>query len=68
VRGADADSVSLVSFRVGSKLAGRDSDTPLRHRIKAKVLRRKRKPEVRAVADLVDGRELSVQRRVRICR
>ena len=68
VRGADADSVSLVSFRVGSKLAGRDSDTPLRHRIKAKLLRRKRKPQVRAIADLVDGRELSVQRRVRICR
>ena len=68
VRGADADSVSLVSFRVGSKLAGRDSDTPLRHSIKAKLLRRKRRPQVRAVADLVDGRELSVQRRVRICR
>jgi hypothetical protein len=32
------------------------------------ALRRKRKPQVRAIAELVDGRELSVQSRVRICR
>jgi len=48
--------------------SGRDSDAPLKHRIKSKLLRRKAKPQVRAVAELADGRELSVQRRVRICR
>jgi hypothetical protein len=68
VRGEGVRSVAFVSFGVGSKLSGRDSGAPLRDRIEPRLLRRRRKPEVRAVAEMVDGRELSLQRRVRICR
>jgi N-acetylglucosamine-6-sulfatase len=68
VRGGGANSVSFVAFRVGAKLSGRDSGTPLEKRLKPRLLRAKRRPEVRAIAELVDGRKLSLQKRVRICR
>lgn len=68
VRGADAGKVDEATFRVGSKLAGRDRSGPIRKRIAARLLRDKRRPELRVVAELVDGRTLSLQKRVRICR
>jgi N-acetylglucosamine-6-sulfatase len=68
VRGGAAKSVVEVTFRVGSKLAGRDDARPLKERIRPGLLRDKRKPEIRAIAELVDGRKASVQKEVRICR
>jgi arylsulfatase A-like enzyme len=68
VRGADAGALAEVSFRVGSKLSGRDRAAPFRKRIRPRLLRNKRRPEIRAIAELIDGRELSLQKRVRICR
>jgi arylsulfatase A-like enzyme len=67
VRGGGAKSVTEVAFRVGAKLDGRDSGKPLKERLKPGRLRAKRKPEIRAIAEFVDGRELSLQKRVRIC-
>jgi hypothetical protein len=64
VRGSGVDEVT---FRVGSKRAGHDGRKPLRRRIKGRLLHGKRKPEIRAVATLIDGRVLSLQKRVRIC-
>ena len=68
LRGGGAKSVTRVTFRVGSKLSGRDTGKPLEKRLKPRLLRAKRRPEIRAIAELVDGRELSLQKRVRICR
>ncbi len=68
VRGSDAGKLTEVVFRVGSKLSGRDHSGPFRKEIRPRLLRDKRKPEIRAIADLVDGRKLSLQTRVRICR
>jgi arylsulfatase A-like enzyme len=67
VRGGGAKSVAEVTFRVGAKLDGRDRGKPLKERLKPGRLRAKRKPEIRAVAEFVDGREFSLQKRVRIC-
>ncbi len=67
VRGGGAKSVTEVAFRVGAKLDGRDSGKPLKERLKPGRLRGKRKPEIRAIAEFVDGREFSLQKRVRIC-
>jgi len=67
VRGAGTASVARVTFRVGSKRSDRATEKPLDGRLKARLLRKKRRPEVRAIAEMVDGRILSLQRRVRIC-
>jgi N-acetylglucosamine-6-sulfatase len=68
VRGADAGALVEATFRVGSKLAGRDRSAPIKKRIPPRLLRGERRPEIRVIAELVDGRELSLQKRVRICR
>jgi arylsulfatase A-like enzyme len=67
VRGAGAVAVTQVTFRVNNKLAGRVGVKPLDKRIKPKLLRRTDRPEIRAIAELVDGREYSLQQRVRVC-
>ena len=67
VRGAGADAVAVATFRVGSKLSGRDGDKPLEKPIKPRLLRAKQRPEIRVIAEMVDGREFSLQKRVRIC-
>jgi hypothetical protein len=60
--------VAEATFRVGAKLAARDRSSPIKKRIPARLLRDRRRPEIRVIAELLDGRELSLQRRVRICR
>lgn len=67
VRGGDARSVERLTFRVGAKLAGRDHARPLKKRLRPKLLRGRERPEVRVIAELVDGRKLSLQRSSRIC-
>ena len=67
VRGAGTAGVTELTFRVGSKLAGRDTAKPLEKRIQPRLLRRGNRPELRVIAELVDGREYSLQQRVRIC-
>jgi len=68
LRGRDAGQVVEATFRVGSKLAARDSAGPFKKTLKPRLLRRKPRPEIRLTAELLDGRLLSLQKRVRICR
>jgi N-acetylglucosamine-6-sulfatase len=68
VRSAGAKSVAKVTFRVGSKRTARATEKPLDGRLRPRLLRKKRRPEVRAIAEMIDGRIVSLQRRVRICR
>jgi N-acetylglucosamine-6-sulfatase len=68
LRGAAASETEVVSFYVGSELDGSDRARPLKQRLRPKLLRGKRRPKIRAVAELVDGRLASVERRTRICR
>jgi len=67
VRGADAGALVEARFRVGSKLAARDRSGPIRERIPARMLRDRGRPEIRVIAELLDGRAISLQERVRIC-
>jgi N-acetylglucosamine-6-sulfatase len=68
VRGSVAGQVVHASFAVGTAAAGEDSVAPYKRVLKPSLLRAKRKPEIRVVAELLDGRALSMQKRVRICR
>ena len=56
-----------VEFRVAGRAAGADATAPFEQRIRGRLLRRERRPEVEAEAELVDGRVLTLHRRVRIC-
>jgi N-acetylglucosamine-6-sulfatase len=67
LRGAATSEVEVVSFHVGSKLDGRDRERPLKQKLRPKLLRGKRKPRIRAVAELIDGRLATVERKTRIC-
>ena len=67
VRGAAARQAVRVGFAVGPQAAGHDTSRPLEKRLRPRLLRSKRRPQVRATAQLVDGRELSLQKRTRIC-
>jgi N-acetylglucosamine-6-sulfatase len=68
VRGADSGATERVRFLVGSKRAGHDDDNPLKKKLRPRLLRDKHRVQVRAIAELVDGRILSLQREVRVCR
>jgi N-acetylglucosamine-6-sulfatase len=68
VQGAGAKAVAELTFRVGATRAGSDDAKPLEKRLRPSLLRAKHKPEIRAIAEMVDGRMLSLQKRVRICR
>jgi arylsulfatase A-like enzyme len=67
VRGAGVANLVRIDFGVGSADAGHADGAPFKRRILPRLLRAKRRPEVRALADLLDGRRLSLQKRVRIC-
>ena len=67
VRGADAGALTEVTFRVGSKRSGAsDRSGPFKKTLRPELLRRSSKPEVRAIAETVDGRALSLQKAIRI--
>jgi N-acetylglucosamine-6-sulfatase len=68
VRGADTGAVERVRFRVGDEQAGHDDDNPLRKELRPRLMRKKPRAQIRAIAELVDGRLLSLQKKVRVCR
>jgi arylsulfatase A-like enzyme len=68
IRGKARGEVAEVAFRIAGKVVRRDTSAPFRDRLPKRKLRRKRKPEIQAIADLVDGRRISLQERARICR
>ncbi len=55
-------------YRVGAKRDGRGGDGTFKRKIRPRLLRGKSRPEIRAIVELIDGREASLQKRVRICR
>jgi N-acetylglucosamine-6-sulfatase len=67
VHGSGAGAVTELTFSVGTQAAGRVTAKPLEKRILPRLLRSGDRPEIRAMAELVDGREYSLQQRVRIC-
>jgi arylsulfatase A-like enzyme len=67
VRGSVAGQLVRATFRVGADDAGHDGAGPFKKEIRPRLLREKRRPEVRVVAEMLDGRVLSLQKRVRIC-
>jgi N-acetylglucosamine-6-sulfatase len=68
IRGQGAPDLDTVRFAVAGKQAGHDESGPFKKRLRPKLLRRKRRPEIRAEAQMVDGRILTVRKRPRICR
>jgi N-acetylglucosamine-6-sulfatase len=67
VNGLDRGLLVGAEFRVGSKAAGGDDSAPFKERIARGKLKRRGKSEVIATATLLDGREMSLDKRVRRC-
>ncbi len=67
IRGAGAADLVLVSFGVGTAEAGEAKAGPFKKEILPRLLRAKNRPEIRVTAELLDGRKLTLQKRVRIC-
>jgi N-acetylglucosamine-6-sulfatase len=68
VRGAAAGRLVFARFEVGGRRSGSDVVAPFRHRLTPRLLRRKPSPKIDVFAELIDGRAVSLQKRVRICR
>jgi arylsulfatase A-like enzyme len=68
VRAKAVRDVDEVAFRIAGRVVARDASAPFRERLPKRRLARKRKPEIQALAELVDGRRVSLQKRARICR
>jgi arylsulfatase A-like enzyme len=68
IRGAGASDLDIVSFTVAGRKAGHDDAGPFKKTLRPGLLRRKHRPTVSALATMIDGRELTVLKRVRICR
>ncbi len=68
LRGDAAGRLIKASFAVGDQAAGQDTTGPFKKELRPKLLRDERRPEIRVVGELLDGRELSLQKQVRICR
>jgi hypothetical protein len=58
----------VARFSVGGRSSGSDQAAPFRKRLTPRLLRRKPRPEIQVFAELLDGRTVSLQKRVRICR
>jgi N-acetylglucosamine-6-sulfatase len=68
VRNKAQSALVEVRLRVDAKSAGVMRGEPFERKIKPRLLRRTRKPEIDADAMLVDGRVLTLHDKVRICR
>ena len=68
-RPGDASSSSLVrvSFTVAGEPSGTVREAPFKRKLDSRLLRQRRKPQIRAEAELIDGRILTLTDRVRIC-
>ena len=68
LQGAGKRNVAVARFAVGSKPSGHDDSVPFEKRIRPRLLRDKRKATIRASAEFIDGRELTFEKKVRLCR
>jgi arylsulfatase A-like enzyme len=67
LRGAAAADLVLANFGVGTEQAGEAKAGPFKREILPRLLRAKKRPEIRVLATLLDGREMSLQKRIRVC-
>jgi arylsulfatase A-like enzyme len=68
LKGTAKKQVIAAEWLVGAKRDALDQGGPFKERLKPRLLRRAEGLEIRAVVDLLDGRRLTLQERVRICR
>jgi arylsulfatase A-like enzyme len=68
VRGKDAHAVSQAEFYVGAKRVALDTSAPFRHRLPYRLFDRHGKTRVRARPTMLDGRRMTIDRKVRACR
>jgi N-acetylglucosamine-6-sulfatase len=68
ITGHDAASVERVKFELGGRGVARDNRSPFRRGIGRRHLKRGRKSTLRALLILIDGREMTLDRKVRGCR
>ncbi len=66
--GASSESLVRVSFTVAGEPGGTVRQSPFKRKLDSRLLRAERKPQIRAEAELIDGRILTLTDRVRICR
>ena len=67
LRGRNVGGVARATFRVGSELVGADSDRPFRRRLPRGSFDRRGRTVVRVSAAMVDGRRMTIDRRLRAC-
>jgi hypothetical protein len=65
IKGRDANLVGNVSFTVDGRNDGSDGGAPFSEKLGR--LRSGRKSEVRATAEMVDGRRITLDEKVRVC-
>jgi N-acetylglucosamine-6-sulfatase len=68
LRGDERHYVERVSFFVNGRRVVRDRSSPFSKRLSRRRFRKGRRAKVRALAELIDGRVVSLDRRVRACR
>jgi N-acetylglucosamine-6-sulfatase len=68
VKGADRGLVLSVGYSVGTKQAGSDDGPPFKQRIAGAKLKKHGRSEISADAALLDGREVTLDKKVRRCR
>ncbi len=67
VRSAAQSRLIGVTFTVNGRDAGADGSEPFERRLPARLLRKERRSDVEATAELVDGRLMTLHDRVAIC-
>jgi N-acetylglucosamine-6-sulfatase len=67
LQGPAADDLALVALEVAGELVRTDRRPPFGGRLPSDRFRPRGKSEVRAVATLIDGRRLTLERRLRVC-
>jgi N-acetylglucosamine-6-sulfatase len=68
IRGQGAPDLDTVRFTIAGRKAGHDDSGPFKKELLPSLLRRKHRPEIQATAEMIDGRAMTLQKRVRICR
>jgi hypothetical protein len=68
VKGADRGKVTYAEFYVNGKRVAKDRKRPFERKLPFGKLQKKRVAKTRVLVDLVDGREMTIDRNLRACR
>ena len=68
VKGADRGKVTYAEFYVNGKRVAKDRKRPFERKLPFRKLQKKRVAKTRVLVDLVDGREVTIDRKLRACR